>query len=95
MGAVAYYSAIGCGRSEGGMGRPPGTDYVSSLHGRGCVCWVGWASWGRLGVQGLLLLPLSSVVGPPVCVCFVHVAWWPTGGFPRVRPHGRVDLREI
>ena len=75
------------------MGRPPGTDYVSSLHGRGCVCWVGWASWGRLGVQGLLL-SLSSVVGSPVCVFCARglVANW---GFPRVRPHGRVDLREI
>jgi hypothetical protein len=70
------------------MGRPPGTDYVSSLGARGCVWTVGWASWGRLGVQGLLLLSLSSVVGPHcVCVCFVHVAWWPTGvspGFDRM-----------
>ena len=73
------------------MGRPPGTDYVSSLLGRGCVCWVGWASWGRLGVQGLLPLSLSLWWVPCVGARGLVANW----GFPRVRPHGRVDLREI
>ena len=61
------------------MGRPPGTDYVSSLGARGCV-------WTLVGVGFLGSAPRPGFVccpsPPPLCVCFVHVAWWPTGVSP-------------
>ena len=65
------------------MGRPPGTDYVSSLHGRVCVCVLGGVGFlGSARRSGfVVVLSLSSVVGS-LCVCLVHVAWWRTGASP-------------
>ena len=75
----------------------PGTAYVSSLHVRVGVCgwWGKQPPWGRHGTR-VCPLPLLLPLALPPCLCVFCarglVANW---GFPRVRPHGRVDLREI